>query len=158
MEIRFMHPGEETSVIQLVQKTFDQCVAPGFTEEGISQFYKYASTEALSQRSKEESFTIIAKEKNQIVGIIEIKDQNHVSMFFVSTELQGKGVGKKLFHEAITHIKKQNPQVKELTVNSSPNAVEAYRKLGFIPRSEEQCADGIRFVPMKLSLESSPTK
>jgi hypothetical protein len=35
------------------------------------------------------------------------------------------------------------------TVNSSPNAVSAYERLGFRITGSEQCLHGIRFVPMQ---------
>ncbi len=38
----------------------------------------------------------------------------------------------------------------EITVNSSPYAVEVYHKLGFKDTAVEQISDGIRFTPMKL--------
>ncbi|ENY8640112.1 TPA: GNAT family N-acetyltransferase [Clostridioides difficile] len=38
----------------------------------------------------------------------------------------------------------------EITVNSSPYAVEVYHKLGFKDTAVEQIVDGIRFTPMKL--------
>ncbi len=35
------------------------------------------------------------------------------------------------------------------TVNSSPYAVEIYRRLGFAPTDHEQITNGIRYTPMK---------
>ena len=39
-------------------------------------------------------------------------------------------------------------KVEEITVNSSPYAVEAYRRLGFVDVDNEKLLDGIRFTPM----------
>jgi len=40
-----------------------------------------------------------------------------------------------------------------MTVNSSPYAVDIYRRLGFHAISEEQLTDGIRFTPMKCIIQ-----
>ncbi|MCI8326035.1 MAG: GNAT family N-acetyltransferase, partial [Clostridia bacterium] len=43
-------------------------------------------------------------------------------------------------------------QVKEITLNSSPYGKNFYLHLGFVPLSEEQEIDGIRFTPMKYAI------
>jgi hypothetical protein len=40
----------------------------------------------------------------------------------------------------------------QVSVNSSPNAVPIYERLGFASWSPEQTVNGIRFVPMLLEL------
>jgi len=54
-----------------------------------------------------------------------------------------KGIGRKLFEYAL-----EKSTGNKITVNSSPYAVEVYKKLGFVPNSGEQVVDGIRFTPM----------
>ncbi|MGD9950430.1 MAG: GNAT family N-acetyltransferase [Desulfobulbus sp.] len=44
------------------------------------------------------------------------------------------------------------PGVHQITVNSSLNAVPSYERLGFKTTSEEQCFNGIRFIPMDFIL------
>jgi predicted GNAT family N-acyltransferase len=39
-----------------------------------------------------------------------------------------------------------------MDVNAAPNAVSFYQKMGFVPTSEEQETDGIRFIPMRKNL------
>ena len=39
-----------------------------------------------------------------------------------------------------------------ITVNSSPYAVDVYKKLGFVIEEDEQTVDGIRFTKMKLEI------
>ena len=43
----------------------------------------------------------------------------------------------------------ENPALDALTLNSSPYGLPFYLALGFIPQSEEQEINGIRFTPMK---------
>ena len=71
-------------------------------------------------------------------------------MFFVKKQFQKRGVGKALLQEAIDLLSKTKKNQIELTVNSSPNAINAYKKMRFVVKSGEQCMNGIRFVPMSL--------
>ena len=152
MKFSVMQQGQENTVIEIVKEVFDEIIAPGYTQEGIDEFYNFANVENLAKRSKLDHFTILAQDNAETFGVIEIRETNHVSMFFVRKNYQNKGVGKSLFNEAMTQIKKRNSNIEELTVNSSLNAVPAYERLGFIIQNGEQCFNGISFVPMKLSL------
>jgi predicted GNAT family N-acyltransferase len=75
---------------------------------------------------------------------------SHISMLFVSAESQRNGVGRGLLNKAIELCRRQSPQVRVLTVKSSPNAVNAYARLGFAVAGSECCERGIRSVPMGL--------
>ena len=77
---------------------------------------------------------------------------NHISIFFVKSKYQGKGIGKNLLKRCISMCKRNNKDLKKITVHSSPNAVEIYKKLGFtkIGKGMVQEMNGIRFVGMKI--------
>jgi len=64
-----------------------------------------------------------------------------------------KGIARSLLSEALKRCKTVKSDLEKITVNSSPNAVAAYRRMGFIPTSEEQSANGVRFVPMVFEFE-----
>jgi GNAT superfamily N-acetyltransferase len=149
---KIMSPGEEGDVINIVTEVFNAFVAPQYSEEGITEFYKYANATALAERSKVNHFTVIAKDGNKPVGIIEVRNNNHISFFFIKACFQRKGVGKNLLQYAIGVCSKGNPGLNKITENSSPNATKAYEKLGFKYDNEEQCINGIKFVPMSLDL------
>ncbi len=53
--------------------------------------------------------------------------------------IQKNGIEKGLLKKAIIQIKKDQKNIDELTVNASPNAVNAYLKLGFKAKTDEQC-------------------
>ena len=145
-------PGEEAGVIDLVSKVFNEFVAPLYSQEGVSEFMKYAYVDELAERIKAGNFVLSAKSGNDIIGVIEVRGNNHIALLFVKKSHQRKGIGKELLKRAIETCKTQNPDTHRITVNSSPNAVAAYQKMGFNAIEQEQVVNGIRFVPMELLL------
>lgn len=83
--------------------------------------------------------------------MIEIKEFNHISLFFVKSNFQGQGIGKALLNEALSKIRKEHV-ITVLTVKSAPNAISIYEALGFFKQGEEQTLNGIRFLPMQLEI------
>ena len=153
-----MEFGEETGVIELVSKVFNEFVAPLYSEEGISEFMNYLRVEELTERIKAGNFVLLAKSDADIIGVVEVRDYSHIALFFVDGSHQKKGIGKELLEMVIAKCKNQNSNTQRITVNSSPNAVEAYQNMGFSALEQEQVANGIRFTPMELSLLETDRK
>jgi ribosomal protein S18 acetylase RimI-like enzyme len=152
VKIMIMRPGEERVVSDLVASTFRHDVAPLYSPEGIREFLSYANPDALATRLAQNHVVLVASQDESIVGMIEIRDYCHVSLLFVEPMYQRKGIGLLLMNEALGLIKTHNPEVREVTVNSSPNAVVAYQHFGFQVTGELQVKNGIGFVPMALQL------
>jgi GNAT superfamily N-acetyltransferase len=149
---RQIHPSETAAVSSLAREVFDQFVAPHYQTEGVAEFYRYASVEALSQRHKSGHITLVAEHSGELVGMLHLREPRHVSMLFVQSSHQRGGIGRGLL-AAVGALAGDTDC--EFTVNSSPNAVPAYERLGFRITGSEQCVHGIRFVPMqRLSLNA----
>jgi predicted GNAT family N-acyltransferase len=65
---------------------------------------------------------------------------------------QRKGIAKELLLRSIEICRKRKPDIKRITVNSSPNAFGAYKKMGFKAIGDEKVVNDIRFIPMVLLL------
>jgi len=126
--------------LSLVLAVFMQYESPDYSEKGIETFVNFVNNkESIDGLEIHGAFT-----SNEIVGVIATRNQgNHIALFFVNGEHHKKGIGRKLFK---TILEKSTGQ--KITVNSSPYAVEVYKKLGFVSDSEEKLTDGIRFTPM----------
>lgn len=153
VKIRLMGPGEENVVSNLVTSTFQHNVAPLYTPEGVHEFLSYASPMALKDRQTKNHLEIVASKNESVVGFLELRDYCHVSLLFVAVKHQNQGIGRLLVDEALRLIRTHQPETREVTVNASPNAVAAYLRLGFQVAGEMQVKNGIRFMPMALSLE-----
>ena len=146
-----MKAGGEVEVCSLVTRVFNEFVAPLYSPEGIKEFFRYADPALLSSRTRDNHFVLVAELQGQIVGAIEVRNCDHISLFFIDGKSQRKGIGKKLWRKALDTCLANRPDLAKITVHSSPNAVEAYSVFGFQAEGPEQIVNGIRFVPMALN-------
>jgi len=149
---RDMQAGEEGEVSDLIARVFEEFIAPGYTEEGRQEFLRYARAGALLERMQAGNATLVACAGSQIVGVLQARDGSHISMLFVEKAFQGRGISRALLSRAIALARKANPDVAQMTLNSSPYALPIYEKLGFRATTAEQIQNGIRFTPMALDL------
>ncbi|MBG0777228.1 MAG: GNAT family N-acetyltransferase [Desulfovibrionaceae bacterium] len=145
-----LRPGEERSAVALVLAVFDEHVAPTFAAEGVAEFRRYANPEALAGRLREGAVVLAARRDGELVGVVELRADGHLSQLFVDSAQQGLGIGGELVRRAAAHCRARGGG--RLTVNSSPNALGFYRRAGFDPLSGEQLRNGIRFIPMEFEL------
>lgn len=144
---RFMRKGEETRICALVKKVFDEFVAPDYSDEGVGEFYTFANTEAIAARAGENGFIMVAEDGDDLTGMIEIVRGDHISLLFVDRRCEG--IGKTLVAMAVDECLRIKPELKSITVNSSPFAVPAYEKMGFRAVGPFREVNGIIFIPME---------
>lgn len=139
-------------IIYFIRTIYDVAVAPGYSQQGNAEFYKYLDSKAMQERLENNHWILKASDQTDLSGVIEIRDNNHLSMLFVKTDKQRQGIGKQLLSAALEVIKKNSPNQKTLTVHSSPNSVTAYERMGFESSSKEQTVNGIRFTTMQMQI------
>lgn len=149
---RQMKPGEEVGVCNLVVRSFNEFIAPGFTEQGLEEFFRYVNARALHKRSREGYLVILAEADGKIAGILEIKELRHLSMLYVDKQFHRKGIARELVYLGLDHIRSNSPAAKQVTVNSSTYARPFYEDMGFRKTEEEKTIHGILHVPMSLNL------
>ena len=150
VEYRLMRSGEESAVCCLIKDCFNEFVAPDYNEAGVKEFFKYANPNSLKDRSQKNHSVLVASDADTLVGVIEMRENDHISLLFVKTEYQRQGIGKKLLELSLGLCRKTNHHLDHIDVISSPYAVKIYKKLGFTVTGVQQEVNGIRFTPMKL--------
>jgi ribosomal protein S18 acetylase RimI-like enzyme len=148
IQIRLMHPDEVLAVVGLVARSFRQSVAPLYSPLGTAEFLAYASAESMLKRLEGDHLVLLAHQDGRVVGMIEVRHHDHISMLFVEPARQRQGIGRALLEQAVQAIRAARPDLAEVTVNSSPNSIEAYTRFGFLPTAALQEKNGIQFVPM----------
>ena len=121
-------------------------VAP---DKGVAEFRRYIGHGAISEKMDNGELSLWGSfEGGRMTGVAAVRTMDHISLLFVRKEFHRRGIARRLFETA----KQACAGAKEITVNSSPYAVEIYKRLGFVPVSEEKTLGGIRFTPMKYIL------
>jgi len=138
-----MEERDVEAVVQLIELSFGEAVAPTFSDEGVNRFMSGVSVHAIEQRLKAGSLFVVCRDNDLIRGMGEIRNGNHLNLLFVHPEEKNKGIGRRLFANLL-----ERAQCQMVTVNASLNAIAAYRALGFIDRSQDQEKQGIKFRPM----------
>lgn len=144
MEIRKIEGVELNKGLKLAWEEFLECEAFDYNRNGVEEFRRFLDNKNLFKIFE----TYGAYEKNELVGIISIQDQQHICLFFVKKDNQKTGVGKALFE----YVMKKSKE-KEITINSALSAVKVLKKLGFSITDTEQHVNDIKFVPMAFKKE-----
>lgn len=151
-QIRPMGKSEFECVLRLVHRVFMEFEAPDYSQQGVQTFMEFSSKEAISDIiQKGELKFWMCLDGTDIVGVIALKQFNHVCMLFVDKEYHRQGIATELFKTSLDSVRKYC-DITKVTVNSSPYAAEFYHKLGFKDTNTEQIADGIRYTPMEMRL------
>lgn len=144
--------GEEFDVAALIKTVFDEFVAPDYSTAGNIFFYGYIEPAKLLERFSRGDVLLTAKAGNDIIGFIEVRDENHIALLFVDMAWQRKGIAKKLLAKAIASCRKKGKALKGFEVNASPYSEKIYAKMGFKKTSDMQNVNGLKFTPMAMEL------
>lgn len=152
--IRQVTADEVSEALKLAMEVFMQFEAPDYKPQGVETFRRdiVENAEFIEKCKKGICPIYAAFDGSKIVGIIGMRNKSHINLVFTKREYHRKGIAASIFEYLLSEVKNNNPQVKEITLNSSPYGKSFYLHLGFVPLSEEQEIDGIRFTPMKYVL------
>ena len=143
LEMRHLTIEDLEPALRLAWEVFLKFEAPDYSEEGIQEFKKYIAPATARERFESRVLMLGAFVSGNLAGVLEAGTSTHISMLFVAEKYHKQGIAKALFNEALAKLENAN-----ITVNSSPYAIEVYKKLGFVATGEEQTINGIRFLPM----------
>ena len=140
---------EESGVLDLVWRVFEEFEAPDYSAEGVREFKAFIATEAVKQRMCNNELLLWGYfDDEKIVGMIATRPPCHIALLFVEKEYHRRGIARSLYNTVLAFYNTNTP-CPEITVNSSPYATKIYGRLGFVPTNTEQTVNGLRFTPMK---------
>lgn len=150
-DIRPLHEEELPAALTLVWDVFTEFEAPDYTPQGVETFRRFIAPETFVAQYRSRAIrTWGAFRDKKLVGVLATRNGNHISLLFVDKDFHRQGIARALLLRVYDHCR-TFPTTK-ITVNSSPYAVEAYRRLGFAASDTERTVDGIRFTPMEYLL------
>ena len=152
IEIRYLKPEEWDDAMALAWKIFLRFEAGEYTEEGIHSFLDLISDERLKRLFEFGEYPVYAAfDGKTMVGMISMRNTNHISLLFVSDAYHRQGIGRRLMEVMKEHVRRDGRK-DTITVNAAPFAVDFYHAIGFEDTDEQTEQNGIIFTPMKCSL------
>lgn len=145
--------GQEERISQLIQKVYNEYVSIDYCEEGNKFFYDWIQPTKIAERQTKQINIWVACKDSDIVGMIEIRDNKFISLLFVDKEYQGQGIAKRLFNESLKEIIQRDTKLDKFHVHASPYSVPIYKKLGFIETNKILEENGIKYLPMEMTIK-----
>lgn len=151
MQICKLASGKLREALELVWEVFEKYEAPEYEEMGVKTFRHFIDYHSMVERVNQGGMIFWGCYlNNYLIGVIALREGQHISLLFVRERFHRLGVATRLVKMAVAHVASSEPEIRAVTVNSSPYAVEFYKKVGFQALGPEQTADGIRFTSMRL--------
>lgn len=150
--IRKIYSNEVDQALALALEVFMEFEAPDYGPLGIETFKNdIVENPTFIKEAKKGLCPIYAAfDQNKIIAIIGMRsNKTHINLVFTKKEYHRKGIATAIFKYLINDLLIENPNLKEITLNSSPYGLAFYLSLGFVPLSDEKKINGIRFTPMK---------
>ena len=121
-------------VSQLIQSVLHEFIEKDLSPDGF-QLVLDDTDEASIQElfTNEKTIGYGASLNDRLIGVCVIRDWSHVHFLFVAGAYHRRGIAQALFNLALADCLEKNPTLDILTVNSTLYAVDAYKKLGFVP-------------------------
>lgn len=98
---------------------------------------------ALAERLRNGDQIWVARVGRKPLGMIELKAEQHIVLFFIDPAYRRQGIGRRLLAEALRHLHNG-----EVTVNASLPSVSAYEAFGFLARGGMIESGGLIAQPM----------
>ena len=138
--------------MNMVWRTFLKYDAGDYCAKGVKSFKNFISDPVLRRMFLLGTYHMyVATCQEKIIGMVSLRDKNHISLLFVDEAYHRKGIGRKLI-DAIGIFAKEEYGKEEITVNAAPYGLEFYKKIGFICASPLMENDGITYTIMKKRL------
>lgn len=154
--IRKITSDEVDSAMALALEVFMEFEAPDYGPAGVETFKRdiVENPEYLENAKNGLCPIYGAFDGEKIVALMGMRSsKTHINLVFTKKEYHKKGIARAIFEYLLNDVVKENPTLEALTLNSSPYGLPFYLAIGFIPQSEEQTMNGIRFTPMKYILK-----
>ena len=153
-EIRRLRPEELEKALDLALDTFLRFEAPDYGPEGVASFRRDIIENA---QFREGCCTGInrmwgAFDGGKLVGLFAMRGVSHICLVFTHHAYHRKGIATAIFRQLLADIRRENPELTRLTLNSSPYGKQFYLRTGFNPTDQELCKDGIVYTPMEYIL------
>ena len=161
--------GDWEDAMALCWRVFRKTDAKDYSVEGCESFLRFISDNMLKRMFLLGRYRMyVAKDAGRIVGVISIREHNHIAVRCVDEGYEHSGSGRALIgcvmdylcDRKVLPLDNEDEKIPDIlyekdpgdfcTVNAAPYAWEFYKKLGFERFADAFEREGIISVPMKL--------
>lgn len=96
---------------------------------------------------------LLGEKDGVFCGVVAVRNNSHLQHLYIVPAFQGRGVGKYLWETARDQAVAAGNEG-QFTVNASLNAIPFYKRMGFEATGDVSLEGGLRFQPMKLSIQT----
>ena len=145
-EVRLATEEDIAPALDLAWRMFVKFDAPDYGTEHTERM-----REAIEARLKDLSIytqrlLMVALADGNVVGMIETYGTNRISLLFVDSEYQRKGIATAMMSRVAGELKMQGYD--KVVLNSSPHGLAFYKRFGFTVEEEERNPDTPWKTPM----------
>lgn len=153
-EIRRLRPEELDKALTLAMDTFLRFEAPDYGPEGVASFRRDIIENARFHNGCQTGDNRMwgAFDGEELVGLFAMRGASHICLVFTHHAYHRKGIATAIFRQLLEDVRRENPELTRLTLNSSPYGKPFYLHAGFRPTDVELCKDGIVYTPMEYFL------
>lgn len=154
-EIRKITSDEVGTALALALEVFMEFEAPEYSPEGTETFKRdiIENEDFIASCKRGDAPIYAAFDGDLMIGIIGMRPtKTHINLVFTRKEYHRRGVATAIFNFLLKDLTDEDPSLSEITLNSSPYGKPFYLHIGFVPLSEEQEVNGIKFTPMKYTV------
>ncbi len=149
--IRFADEDEWELARDLAFRTYEEFNEGDYSAEGKHSFQGFLFDPRLKEMFVDGQMRLfVAEYDDEIIGMIGLKYDRHISLLFVEGACHRQGIGGALVRVVAQYADRLGQR--SLTVHSSLYAREFYHSMGFRDTGLQAMEGGIRYVPMALQL------
>ncbi|MDR1379417.1 MAG: EFR1 family ferrodoxin [Synergistaceae bacterium] len=158
LEFKNMLPGQGEAVCDLVRQVLDKQVLDkqeekDFTPLGRVALDRYASPEALEHRGSLGYVHELAYVSEVLVGMIELRGPDRISMLYIHPNYANKGLGSRLVTRAVARCAAIAPKTRYMTVYATDSAANFYERAGFVRSGARKESNGVFSIPYRLDVK-----
>ncbi len=153
--VRMIKRDEWEDAMALCWSVFLECESHLYCKEGQDNFLRFLNDKTLYRVFLNGGYPVCAAFfEGRIIGVAAVRSGPHLSLLFVDSAFQRRGVATALLSFMIDYLKGIHTGLgdERMTVNSSPVGIEFYHARGFKDTDVQQLKDGILYTPMELWL------
>jgi predicted GNAT family N-acyltransferase len=145
MDILKVTRADSEAVKELISAVSEVDVLPLFSADGQLEYKNRVLPDIQTTMDENRFFAVKAVLGAELTGFAALRDGNYLTHLFVAKSAQGTGLGSRLLNTVL-----DSTSAKQISLRSSLNAADFYRRHGFTATGEEAEFNGIRFIPMML--------